>query len=321
MIPLKRFSTTHLPEEARLQAWLERDWPRVDRVYRTVPLEPFDVVMEHAALARTVLVRTEISAMIWERHPDDIRASDMNAIIVSMMVRGRAHGDLDGRPFLEPAGTYHFHDLSRPSLHTSTASLTYGLMLPRDVVEGMGVPIDDLHGLVVDGPAAGALLNLAGTVWSWLPDMTTDGAARAEAAMLELLVAGIHQALPGAPARARRDALRDAAIAEIDHSLGLSATTVAKLARILAVPVEQIVSAFRGDGGLAAYLLSRRLEEARSALADRGRQEPIGDIAHRLGFSDAAHLSRAFRKRFGVSPRDYRSDRRAAAGRGDDGTA
>lgn len=321
MIPVKRFSTGHLPVESRLQAWLERDWPRVDNVYRTVALEPFDVLMENAPLARTMLVRTEISSMSWERHPDDIRTSDLNAIIVSMMVRGRAQGDLDGRPFLEPAGTYHFHDLSRPSFHTSTASLTYGLMLPRDVADSLGVPVDDLHGLVVGGPAATALLNLADAVWSWLPELTPAGAARAETAMLELIVAGIEQSLRHAPDRVRNDALRDAAIAEIDHGLGLSAATAVKLARILAVPVEQVASAFRGDGGLAAYLLSRRLEEARSALADRDRQEPIGDIAHRLGFSDAAHLSRAFRKRFGVSPREYRSDRRASTSPAGDETA
>jgi AraC-like DNA-binding protein len=33
---------------------------------------------------------------------------------------------------------------------------------------------------------------------------------------------------------------------------------------------------------------------------------PIGDIAYRFGFSDAARFSHAFRKRFGVSPSEYR---------------
>lgn len=36
------------------------------------------------------------------------------------------------------------------------------------------------------------------------------------------------------------------------------------------------------------------------------RAEPIGNVAHRFGFSDAPHLSRAFRTRYGMTPREYR---------------
>ncbi|MDI1280690.1 helix-turn-helix transcriptional regulator [Brevundimonas sp.] len=64
--------------------------------------------------------------------------------------------------------------------------------------------------------------------------------------------------------------------------------------------------AFRPDGGLKAYLLQRRLEGVRAALTGLAPAEPIGNIAHRLGFSDAAHLSRAFRRRFGLTPSAYR---------------
>ena len=35
-------------------------------------------------------------------------------------------------------------------------------------------------------------------------------------------------------------------------------------------------------------------------------------IAERLGFSDAAHLSRLFRSRFGLSPSDCRAEARRA---------
>jgi AraC-like DNA-binding protein len=302
-----RYSTEDLPPAERYEAWLKRDWPRSERIYRTVPAEPFNVVMESAPLGQTLFVRTEITAMTWERRASEIRQSDFHPIIVNMMVRGAAQGDMDGRPFHEPAGAYHFHDLARPSLHGSTASLTYALVIPRDLATAWFAPIDRLHGLVVTGEAAGPVMELAGSFWKLLPQLTAQSVARFERSFLELLAAGVEAATPDAPARnTPEDLLRAAAIAAIDQNLGLARASASELCRALNVAPDQLAAAFRPDGGVQAYILSRRLGEARSALTGLERQEQIGNIAHRLGFSDAAHLSRAFRQRFGMSPRAFR---------------
>ena len=284
-----------------------RDWPRAERLYLTVPTEPFNTVMDSVLLGQLLFVRAEITAMTWERRAQDIRISDFHPIIVNMMVEGTAQGDLDGRAFFEPAGTYHFHDLARPSLHRSTASLTYSLVIPREVAKAWFGPIEDLHGLVVGGGMATAVLALAGTVWGLLPTMEVASAGRFERAFQELLAAGAASSRPTAPVRASaEEALRARGIETIDQKLGLERASAGELCRILAVSPDQLSAAFRGDGGLPAYILTRRLDAARAAMTGLERVEPIGNIAHRLGFSDAAHLSRAFRQRFGVSPSAYR---------------
>lgn len=306
-VPVLRFSTTDLPSDARYDAWLNRDWPRSERVYRTVPTEPFDTLMESVPLGQLQFVRTEITAMTWERRAQDIRNSDFQPIIVNMMVRGAAKGDLDGRAFVEPSGSYHFHDLGRPSLHASTASLTYSLFVPRELAEVWFSPIERLHGLVIGGDSAAAAIDLAQTVWRMVPTLTPATAGRFERAFLELLAIGVEQAVPAAPAHTPvDDGIRASVLDAIEHRLGLQAASAAELSRVLKVPVDQLSAGFRSDGGLAAWLLTRRLDAARVALTGLERAEPIGNIAHRLGFSDAAHLSRAFRQRFGLSPRDYR---------------
>ncbi|MBP8072120.1 MAG: helix-turn-helix transcriptional regulator [Brevundimonas sp.] len=306
-VPILRYSTGHLPPDARYEAWLTRDWPRTERVYRTAPTEPFNVLMESAPLGQLLFLRTEITAMTWERREQDIRVSDFQPIIVNMMVRGAAKGVMDGRAFVEPSGSYHFHDLGRPSIHGSTASLTYSLFVPRELAAVWFSPVERLHGLVIDGDAAAAAIDLAQTVWRMLPTLTHSGGVRFERAFLELLAIGAEQAVPSQPDAAPADeGLRDAAIDAIEHRLGLQGASAAELSRVLKVPVAELTAAFRGDGGLAVWLLARRLDAARVALTGLERVEPIGNIAHRLGFSDAAHLSRAFRQRFGLSPRDYR---------------
>ena len=61
-----------------------------------------------------------------------------------------------------------------------------------------------------------------------------------------------------------------------------------------------------GSAGLSFRTLldQVRLERAKSMLADA--DAPITDIAYDLGFSDAAHFTRAFRRWTAVSPREYR---------------
>lgn len=307
MIPIDVFTTAHLPEAERYGAWLARDWPRVSPIYRTVPTEPFDVTMESAAIGDLLLVKTRITAMTWERRTADIRDSDFQPLIVNMMVRGRAQGDMDGRPFLEPSGAYHFHDLARPSLHGSSASLSYAIVVPRPLATAWLAPLESLHGLVVTGESAEAAMTLTASLWRQLPTLSPAIGARYARALLELLAAGAERARAetGRPADAD-EALRRAAVELIDLKLGLAHASARSLSQALGVTPERLAVVFRGEGGLSSYLLARRLDEARAALIGLDRAEPIGTIAHRLGFSDAAHLSRAFRRRFGLSPREYR---------------
>jgi len=51
------------------------------------------------------------------------------------------------------------------------------------------------------------------------------------------------------------------------------------------------------------HLLQRRLERAKELLARPDSR--IGDVAFRLGFSDQSHLTRLFRRHYGMTPRAY----------------
>ena len=58
------------------------------------------------------------------------------------------------------------------------------------------------------------------------------------------------------------------------------------------------------------YLNDVRMERSRIYLADVGRK--IGDISELVGFSDARYFSSAFRKKYGMTPLDYRNKFAAA---------
>jgi AraC-like DNA-binding protein len=306
-IPILRYSTSDLPAAERYRDWYERSWPRSGPIYRTEPFEPFNTSWETAQLGPVTFLYTEITGMRWERRLEDIRTSDFDPIIISMMIDGMAHGDLDGRAFRETAGTFHFHDLARPSLHVSTASRTYSLVVPRPVAAEWFAPLHDLHGLVVGPDAAAMLFSHAAHVRRDLPRFDLAQADQLGRVFLELVALTLAVARPVPQARiSAEDALRQRGVEEIEKRLGSGEVAVAELCLALGVPKRRLFAAFRPDGGVQAYVMTERLKRARNALSDLERAEPIGNIAHRLGFSDAPHLSRAFRQRYGMTPRDYR---------------
>lgn len=81
-----------------------------------------------------------------------------------------------------------------------------------------------------------------------------------------------------------------------------------KVAARLNVSVRQLYRIFETQAEtVARYIQRRRLERSAEALSCSVQgHRSITDIAFEWGFTDSAHFSRAFKKAFGQSPRDYR---------------
>ncbi|GGM44853.1 helix-turn-helix domain-containing protein [Dactylosporangium sucinum] len=88
-----------------------------------------------------------------------------------------------------------------------------------------------------------------------------------------------------------------------DHGL-----TAAKIAAAHHVSVRHLYTVLSRAGvSLGDWLRTHRLEACRRELArPRSRTRTIASIAHQWGFADATHFSRAFRRTYGLTPRDWR---------------
>ncbi len=82
--------------------------------------------------------------------------------------------------------------------------------------------------------------------------------------------------------------------------------TIRRISRISSMAPSTLLPVFRKVTGFSPidYLLHVRLSKAAELLART--ENPISDIARECGFSDSNYFSRQFRKRYNVSPRDYR---------------
>ena len=87
---------------------------------------------------------------------------------------------------------------------------------------------------------------------------------------------------------------------------GLTAETIANDQRISRRRLDQLMHDELGQS-IAGHLWSRRLEQAAADLRDCARSDlSIAQIAFANGFEDAAHFTRAFKRRFSLTPGQWR---------------
>lgn len=105
-------------------------------------------------------------------------------------------------------------------------------------------------------------------------------------------------------------ALVRAAVDLVDGLLDDPGLSPGLLARRLSVSRRTLQRAFAQEGlSVAASVRDRRLEAVRRALLEEhppGSRPSVAELAARWQFADGSHLARAFRRRFGVTPVEYR---------------
>jgi AraC-like DNA-binding protein len=90
--------------------------------------------------------------------------------------------------------------------------------------------------------------------------------------------------------------------------------TLALVARALSSSPRQLQRAYSQFGGLSFRedLHARRMAAAAELLLEQ-RSIPVRDVARLVGYRQAPHFARAFRRRYGLSPARFRERARQAA--------
>lgn len=163
----------------------------------------------------------------------------------------------------------------------------------------------------------GSLLRTAGTKWEYLSDLLHSGVLEAEGGQpgWEAAVVGNSITLLTHLARAFRDRhtpalkaerpeLLDRAIAYMEDNLAQK-ITLEEVAHRLYVSESTISQTFRKKMGISFHqcLTQRRLIAAKALIQEGALLETVGQD---VGFADYSTFYRAFRKEYGISPRQYR---------------
>lgn len=315
LLGLQHFTTRHLRQQDRHEAWMNRDWPSLAPIYRTKPAEPFDVISERLALDDLVIQFATFTAQHWDRDAAMLRSFDPDHMVAAMTLDGIAEGTFGRNSFRTGPGDLQFIDLAATSSHFSTASRTILLTVPRQAAAARGLDPTVLHGRSIRSGFAQLLASHLLSVREAVVDSPVASAGLLQRGILDMLsLAAAAAAEPRGEAGEPKEGARIAAQALIERDLASPALTPAKLCRALGISRSTLHRLFAAERGVRAYIRRRRLDAVRRALSDPAALEPIHILAERFGFSDAAHLSRLFRSEYGITPSDCRARAKEEAG-------
>jgi AraC-like DNA-binding protein len=248
------------------------------------------------------------------------RSSD-DYFLVSIQTKGVGVVRQDGRDAVLAPGDFALYNSSRQ----------YELLFEQDFEQivlklsgdSLRNAVRDTHALTAskvsgDSGAGHLLINMLKTLRDDISSLQPESALAVSDGIKSILVAGL-QTLPNAK-RASVSNLAGFHMGRIksliESNLNDADLSVASIAQQLGLSSGHVHRLFKDEAtSLSHYIWNKRLEACSRDLIDpRQAGSSVGEIAYRRGFSDAAHFSRTFRKRFGCSPRDWRCANRPSTG-------
>jgi len=285
----------------------------VRHIYDTVSLpDPseearFTLATRTYPMPRSILLRNRGTAFTMTRRPALItRGQGPDQLLIFLQVEGVCHSDCGGRRLRIEPGDVAIMDYARPFRSAVTDYENLMIIVARDSVPATLLAAEP-HGLVFARASGAARLIGAALkeLYAQADDLTMNDAEAAIEGIVALTTACARARLAGDESE-QVTSRRKAALDYIDAHLADAQLGPDEIAAAASVSRASLYRLLTGEGGIRAVLLTRRLDHAlRLMMADHTDEPSLADIAKRCGFGGTSQLSRAFRARFGMPPRQY----------------
>ncbi|MEQ8816402.1 MAG: helix-turn-helix domain-containing protein [Thalassobaculum sp.] len=311
-VPRAVFSVNDIPARERYEVWKESiscifD---VDADVET-RREDFFAAVDASMFGPIMLARSTSRGQRWRRSSSTIARDGMDHYMIQLYETGGQTLNAGRIEVEQPVGGLLVYDLSRTVAARSGTFTNLSLIIPRGLLAEALVAPDDRHmqTLPATGPMVAMLRDHMLSLTRLSPRMTAAQAAALVPATVALTAACLNTSGPDGPATGNGVAFVSMLAARrlIDSRLSDENLTPDWLARRLGMSRAKLYRMFEPVGGIAQYIRDRRLRRAMLELRDEPtRHLPIYEIALRAGFSSETTFGRAFRQRYGVTPRDVR---------------
>ncbi len=293
-------------------------WREVTRpFYETTPL----IGSESPLLEGTIRARQvaglqfgsiTFNAQRYNRDRRIIAWSGLDQYLVAVVAADMA-ADFAGISVKAQTGDICVLDLAQVLQSDVTAGAMFSTLISRRTL-AKATGHANLHGLLLKAHLP--ITKLLTTYLSGLKDLggqlSDDEATAVQEALVTLLAAALRGEQPDGAGDLRplSVALRQRALDLIDSNINNPSLSPEFIFRRLAVSRAHLYRAFAEDGGILSVIQDRRLDAAFLELTRNGvTTRSISDVAFALGFPNATHFLRRFRKRFGLTPSEARRER------------
>jgi AraC-like DNA-binding protein len=285
--------------------------PLIDRYQ-----EDFKGSISVADLAALQLTHVKSQAQQVRRTPLKIASDLEDYFLVSIQTAGHSVVAQDGRQALLQAGDFALYDSTRPyTLQFGGDFQQYVLKLPGKTLRTALRDTEQLTATAVSGQrgAGHLMINMITTLAQDIETLAPESATAVADSVTHILIAGL-SALPAASKQSESKIKLyqleriKASIHEHLRNPQLSATMLSAQLRISTSTLHRTWASQACS--LSEYIWALRLDHAKRDLCSPNlKAYTVSEIAFSWGFNDAAHFSRAFRSRFGCSPREMRLSR------------
>lgn len=263
-----------------------------------------------------MLATTQTMKQTWDRSSQTIARDGMDHYMIQLYDQGGMQFDCGTGMVDFPENGLVVFDLARKLKCETNNFSNMSLIVPREMMEGMIRSPDDQHSRVLTGvePMVALLRDHMLSLKRLSSQMTARQAVEVAPATVGLAMACLNASISENPNEQKGVSLALLTVAKrlIEDKLSSSDLTPEFIALQLGVSRSKLYRLFDLYGGVAKYIGERRLRRALLDLANPNLDHrPIYDIALACGYSSDTVFSRAFRQRFGLTPRDVRQTGRS----------
>lgn len=242
-----------------------------------------------------------------ERTPNHVRQDGRDEVGVMLVRKGRGYVENGRNGTVLGVGDIAFQTWGQPG---SGGGLTdfdeVRLLIPHATFQAQIGNVRELVGSRIPAGPLNELFSAYLRAFSTsIHTMSEAETAIAIEGALHLLRGIVRGYTPGAGDDISENALQSLAMARIERCLHDPTFGPANLVNDLCVSRSRLYAAFAGGEGIAATIRNARLDRAYERIVRAPKTGfKIGPIMACCGLTDPAAFSRAFRQRFGLSPRD-----------------
>ncbi|PJO49618.1 AraC family transcriptional regulator [Ochrobactrum sp. MYb29] len=300
------FSTDMIEDELRNDFWREVLKPMyeitLDKEMRNYQL--FGSAKGRAIGASLQIGSTSFNTQNYLRTPKIIAHGGLDHYILQLITAGDLRGNFNGVDLCAKPGDIVIIDFTQTVESTAYDGSRITVMLARDELEKV-IGWRNLHGVVLRAhePTTRLLFAYLRGLNDVAGELDATEVYSAQEAMLSLLGASV---TAGAPENlAVNLTMRKCILTYINENLTSPLLSPQTIMHHFRVSRSHLYRAFSPDGGVAKVIRDKRLDNAyRTLIKQRGQPVSLKDIAYRYGFHDSVQFTKAFKVRFGLSPKD-----------------
>lgn len=311
-IVMRKFDLQQIGTSTRFSYWNEV----LCNVYVSLASTPtsksdfLGLVIEHP-FAEVSVSNIRSQKQVISRNPQGIRRDANAYCFLNLQVHGSCRVVQANRETITNPGEFSIVDSTEPFIHDYFTDEweMFSFKIPKTVLD----PRMDVHRNVVarkvsDCTPIGKIVVEYLTAIARRPESLEANALELNKTMVDLIDLSLGQSpdLDAGPRRTFRTGLSRSILSYIDLHFADPRMSPSKAATHFGISTRYLHMVLaEHNETFSQSLMKRRLEQSASNLLDE-RFVNISAAAYGAGFNDLSHFSRAFRNRYGVSPREYR---------------